>query len=132
MSAPLMAKICEQAETEYRPGVCQQEHQATGRVIGPPCRDGCFNKVIRPVIEKVFKEFWEIGNYDLQNAYLQKIVHLKPIPGHRKTTKLNAPGTARSANLQCTVVYANVMYSVCKAGFLSTFGIKRRMLENAV
>ena len=31
------------------------------RKIGPPCNDGCFEKVTMPVIESLFQEFWAIG-----------------------------------------------------------------------
>lgn len=71
--------------------------------IRPPCRDGCFNKVPRSVNEEVFKEFWETGNYDLQNAYLQKIIYLVSVKRNRETTKPDAPGTAHSGSLHCTV-----------------------------
>jgi len=42
------------------------------RAVGPPCRDGCHGKVTRPVIDKIFSEFWNIGDHDLQNADKKK------------------------------------------------------------
>ena len=108
------------------------KHDVEERVIGPPCRDGCFDKVTRPVIEAVFKKFWEIGSYDLQNSYLQKIVHQLPIKRRRKPKNPDAPGSSHASTLHCTVVFENVTYSVCKTGFLSIFGLKRRRLENAI
>ena len=54
-----------------------------GRQIGTPCGDGCFHKVTMPVIRKLFTDFWAIGNYDAQTAYIQKLVYKVPVKRHR-------------------------------------------------
>lgn len=102
------------------------------RVIGLPCNDGCFGKVTRHVIEAVFTEFWDIGDYDLQNVYIQKLVQKVEVKRRRKPIDSANPGPTRTCNLQYTVRYQNTLYNVCKLGFLSMFGLKRRRVENAV
>lgn len=100
--------------------------------IGPACSDGCFTKVTMPIIQQVFNEFWELGDREKQNAYIQKLVHVVPVKRPRHTKTPDAPGVKRVSMLQYTVVYKNTAYSVCRAGFLGIFGLKRRRVENAV
>lgn len=106
--------------------------QVSARTIGKPCKDGCFDKVKRRVIEILFKEFWEIGNFDLQNAYIQKLVRPKEIKRRRKPKNPNAPGPIRSCSYEYTVIYSNTTYQVCKQGFLSIFGLKKARVETAM
>lgn len=103
-----------------------------GASIGPPCSDECFRKVTMPVIKQLFQEFWDLGNYGKQSAYIQKIVHVLPVKRNRKTKTPDAPGVKRDTTLHYTVVYKNTVFSVCRAGFLAIFGLKRRRVENAV
>ena len=104
----------------------------SARTIGKPCKDGCFDKVKRRVIEILFKEFWEIGNFDLQNAYIQKLVRPKEIKRRRKPKNPDAPGPIRTCSYEYTVIYSNTTYQVCKQGFLSIFGLKKARVETAM
>ncbi|KAK4328322.1 hypothetical protein Pmani_001265 [Petrolisthes manimaculis] len=45
----------------------------SARVIGNPCRDGCFRKVTEEGVNNIFSEFWALGSYDTQNAYIKKM-----------------------------------------------------------
>ena len=36
--------------------------------IGPPCKYWCFDKLGPDNVKDIFNNFWEIGNFDLQNA----------------------------------------------------------------
>lgn len=80
----------------------------------------------------MFAEFWAIGDYDLQNSYIQKIVCKMEVKRWHRPTDLAAHAPAHTCNLQYAVCYQNTVYSVCKLGFLSMFGLKRRRVENAV
>lgn len=40
------------------------------RNIGPPCHFGHLDEITIHVIKVVFKNFWELGSYDKQTAYL--------------------------------------------------------------
>lgn len=102
--------------------------QIEERKIGPPCRDRCFDKVTMPVIEALFKEFWDIGNYDGQTAYLQKLMAPMPVKRRRKP----ADETKRSCTVMYTVMYGSTEHQVCKAGFLSIFGIGKKRASVAL
>ena len=51
---------------------------------------------------------------------------------HRPRKNSPCDATQQNSTLSCTVMYENTTFHVCKAGFLSMFGLKRRRLENAV
>lgn len=68
-------------------------------VIGSPCNDGCFGRVTEPIIRDLHKYLWEIGNYDIQNAYIQKLVS-KVLVKHHRPSK-NAAAFKRSFILLC-------------------------------
>ena len=102
--------------------------QVEERKIGPPCRDGCFDKVTMPVIEALFKEFWGIGNYDAQTAYLQKLMAPMPVKRRRKP----ADETKRTCTIVYTVMYGATEHQVCRAGFLSIFGIGKKRASVAL
>lgn len=103
-----------------------------GKVIGPPCADGCFDIITLPVVEALFKEFWDIGNYDLQNAYIQKLVKPVEIKRRRRPKNPSAPGPRRTCNLQYTVMFNNTSYNICKFGFLSVFGLTKGRIVTAM
>lgn len=103
----------------------------SARCIGPPCADGCFDKVTRPVIDQVFSDFWAIGSYDDQNAYIQKLVSSVPVKRVRKTKTPDQPGKPRDTMREYTVMHGDKKTRVCRAGFLSIFGLKRKRVDNA-
>ena len=96
----------------YYSGMAKKHIDA--RKIGPPCRDGCFDKVTMPVVEALFKEFWAMGNYDAQTAYLQKL--MIPMPVKRRRKSLDE--TKRTVTIMYNVMYGDSEYHVCKQGFL--------------
>lgn len=124
------SKVKRDSGQTYVSRATQQRVEA--REIGQPCRDGCFTRLTMPVIEHVFREFWEIGDYNLQNSYLQRIVEVQPVKKHRKSTTSASSQRKRTHNLNCTVRYGSTTYKVCKTGFQSIFGLKRGRLESAV
>ncbi|GBM72197.1 hypothetical protein AVEN_203274-1 [Araneus ventricosus] len=44
------------------------------RQIGEPCSCQCFSKIGQDNVQQIFNAFWELGNYDLQNSHLSKLV----------------------------------------------------------
>ena len=57
------------------------------RKIGNPCtcKMKCFNRVGLIGVKTIFQAYWNTGDYNLQTAYLQKMINQKPIK--RKRTK---------------------------------------------
>lgn len=114
-----------------------QEYVSTaGRVvparkIGPACSDGCFTKIPLAVRQEVHSDFWKIGNFSLQNAFIQKHVAKMPVKRHRKTKTPQHPGPARAYTLSCMVSCRGTAYPVCRQGFLSILGITKTRLATA-
>ena len=102
-----------------------------GRQIGTPCGDGCFHKVTMPVIRKLFTDFWAIGNYDAQTAYIQKLVYKVPVKRHRPSKTPDNPGKHREFMYAYSVIYKNETFAVCRKAFTAIFGITRKRLECA-
>ena len=66
--------------------------QVQVRVMGPPCADGWYNKITLPIATLIHREFWAIGNFVLQNAYIQKQVCKKPVKRRRPVQEPNKAG----------------------------------------
>ena len=49
------------------------------RSVGAPCKDDCFTRISMPIVNLLHEEFWAIGDFALQNAYLQRHVTLQPV-----------------------------------------------------
>lgn len=86
----------------------------------------------RPIIEKVFEEFWNIGGYNEQNTYIQKLVTARPVKHPRKPVHSDAPGNKRGEMLVDSIAYKNQTFWVFRAGFLAVFGLKWRRVKTAV
>ena len=99
----------------------------SARAVGNPCRDGCFAKVTQRVIQTIFSEFWALGSFDSQNAYIQKMVEVKPVK--RRRTKEES---RRSNTRVYFAMHNNNKTKVCKQGFMSILGISPRRLTTAL
>ena len=108
------------------------KQEVRARAVGAPCSDGCFNKLTRPVIDILFKEFWEIGSFDLQNAFLQKQVRAKEVKRRRKGRDPTTPPRARRGNYEYVVTHNGVDTVVCAQGFRSIYDLSRRRIETAL
>lgn len=100
------------------------------RKIGPPCacKNKCFQTVTQAGVQCIFESFWALGDFNVQNNYLQKqVVHMEV---KRKKTK--AEQSRRSQSLVYCVVYKDKNYKVCKQGFLSMHGLTERRVSNAI
>lgn len=95
------------------------------RKVGPACSDGCFDKVGRQNVDMIFSEFWKIGDYNIQNAYLQSLIRNAPIKRKRTTAEVSS----RTTNYLYHVRVNHAEFRVCRIGFLSIYGIGKKKLE---
>ena len=98
------------------------------RVIGAACRDGCFAKITMPGVQSIFSAFWAIGDYNLQNAYIQKMVAVIPISRKRTAAEVSR----RSVSRAYYVTYNSVSTKVCLSGFMAMHGITKKRIDNAI
>ncbi|KAK3865670.1 hypothetical protein Pcinc_028734 [Petrolisthes cinctipes] len=101
------------------------------RCVGAPCRDGCFDKITRPIVDILHSNFWQIGDFGLQNSFLQKHVAQLPVKRRRPVQNPNA-ARRRSATLQYTLSHCQTRYTLCKTGFLSILGISEARVKTAM
>lgn len=46
------------------------KQQIAACVVGDPCHDVCFMETAMPMIDLLFQEFGDTGDFDLQNSYI--------------------------------------------------------------
>ena len=98
------------------------------RVLGTPCRDGCFAKVGQDQVKAIFARFWALGNFEAQTNYI--IGRVKPKAIKRKRTANVV--SRRSTTNQYSVHYQGTDYPICKEGFAAMHGISKRKVEYAL
>ncbi|KAK3883277.1 hypothetical protein Pcinc_012406 [Petrolisthes cinctipes] len=106
--------------------------EVAGRSIGPPCTCGCFDRIPVDVRQAIHKIFYEMGDWVLQNSYLQKHIKSQPVKRRRKPKDANNPGPHRSCTLTYTLSHAATTYSVCKKAFLSILALGRTRIVSAL
>ena len=102
--------------------------RVVARKIGPPCSDGCFVKLGMPAIEEVFKAYWAIGDYNMQNSYIQGCMREVPIKRKRTTKEISS----RRCNYTYIVRYQDMVVQVCRKAFISIHGIGDKKVRYAV
>ena len=75
-------------------------NRVPGRIVGPPCKCGCFAKVGKDNIDEIFKQFSEIGIYDQQNSYISKLVSSVDI----KSSRIQDSPRRKLRNIKYTVI----------------------------
>lgn len=95
------------------------------RTIGRPCNDGCFTKLGENVVQQIFDDYWKLGDWSAQNAYLLSVVRAVPIK--RKRTKKDV--SSRPCNYEYIVKHSGKQYSVCKRGFNAIHGLQEGRLR---
>lgn len=121
--------VAKEKRNKGEPYTSPASHRAMPqRVIGAACRDGCFSKVTMPGVQAIFSAFWAIGDYNLQNAYIQKMVAIMPIARKRTAAEVSR----RSISRAYQVTYNNVTTKVCFSGFMAMHGISKRRIDNAL
>ena len=86
------------------------------------CASKCFTKLTVEEMKKIFKSFWELSNFDVQNAFLCGSVKISPVKRH--TSPTSKRGNTR-------VYYVNNgerSIRVCKTAFLRIHGISNGRL----
>jgi len=100
------------------------------RKVGPRCNDGCFEKIGMEAINEVFKEFWNIGDYNRQNAYIQNLIEQKLVK-RRRVDQAKAQ-TFRRFQAAYKIKYEGVVHSVCRTAFCSILGVSIRRVSTAM
>lgn len=108
----------------------------TGRVVnkrevGPACNDGCYDKIGMDVIKAIHESFWGIGDYTLQNAYIQKYAVKKEVRRRRVAVSEDKP-LKRSCTRAYSFTHNAVTYSVCAVAFRNILGISSKRVQVAV
>ncbi|CAL4124396.1 unnamed protein product [Meganyctiphanes norvegica] len=93
--------------------------EVPARKVGKPCSDGCFDKVDRETISDIFSHFWNIGNYDDQNSYLQSLICEKEPKRRRK----KVGESRRPVNYEYHVKVQHKNVKVCRSAFASIHGL---------
>ena len=97
-------------------------------MVGPPCSDGCFDRVTPDGVNSVFSAFWGLGDYDMQNAYLQKLIRVKAVKRKRTTAEISR----RATTMEYSIINGLQTIKVCKAGFIAMHGLTRGRIESVV
>ena len=114
------------------------------RNVGEPCKDGCFTMVGMDNIRVIHSDFWKLGNHDLQNAYIQKMVKVEKVKRHRVREARGGRGarggggeaarviSRRSFTRSYTVSCGDVRFSVCAVAFRNILGVTDKRVRVAV
>ena len=101
------------------------------RCVGPACRDGCYDKITMPIVRDLHKQFWQIGDFGLQNAYIQKNVSIVAVK-RRRPVKNPESERRRKNSRTYHLTYENVRFNLCQKGFLGVLGISETRLRTAL
>ena len=102
--------------------------EVTARSVGSPCPDECFQKLTHAGVQNIFNEFWALGSYDSQNAYIQKMVEVVPV----KRKRVKEEYSKRSNTRQYFVMHNNNKTKVYKQGFMAMHSIGTTHLTTAL
>ena len=80
----------------------------SGRHIGAPCSCSCFDKIGLHKIQTIFNAFWQLGDYNLQNAYLSKLVHSNDV----KRTYVKGRPSQTLRRIEYNIMHNNEKYYV--------------------
>ena len=105
---------------EYQSAKADKKIRA--RRIGPPCGDGCFDKVREEARVAIFKNFWGMGDYDKQNAYISQQIRTVPVKRRRKRD-------SSRVNYEYKLKYYEETFYVCRNAFLSIHDISTTRLR---
>ena len=106
--------------------------EVRARRVGQRCGDGCFTKITLPIVNNIHNEFWEIGDFSLQNAFLQKCVSEKPVKRRRAPRNPDAQRRHRKTANEYQLSYGDQQFIVCFKGFLSILDVSVTRVRNAL
>ncbi|CAL4091729.1 unnamed protein product [Meganyctiphanes norvegica] len=100
------------------------------RKIGKPCncKNKCFEKVTEVGVESIFKHFWAMGDYNMQNSYLTGRIQQMDLK--RNQTKFEE--SKKTCTNIYTVEFKKKLHTVCKEAFLSMHDIKKGRTSTAL
>ncbi|GBM54688.1 hypothetical protein AVEN_121565-1 [Araneus ventricosus] len=98
------------------------------RQIGEPCSCQCFSKIGQDNVQQNFNAFWELGNYDLQNSYLSKLV----ISNDVKRSYVRGRPSRILRRLDYTVVINNDKCFVFRKAFYGMHGVSEKRVRTAI
>lgn len=78
-------------------------------------------------IEAIFKDFWVLGSWDTQTAYIQKQTTTVAVKRRRTDNRDQQKGCTRYYH----VAVDDIPITVCKAAFANIRGISRQRLDRA-
>lgn len=91
------------------------------------CALKCCDKLSTEKRKAIFKGFWELGNFDVQNAYLTGCIQVKPVQRHY------SPGASRRGNTRLFYVRdGEYSVRVCKSAFLLIHGVSNGRVSRAL
>lgn len=93
--------------------------------IGPPCNDGCFDTIGLDKIERVFKLFWNIGEYNLQNQHLSQLVKTSDV----KHSRVKERPSRSLRRMHYNVICDGITFPICRKAFLSIHGISEKRVR---
>lgn len=99
------------------------------RQVGPQCscKWSCFQKIGEADIKELFDDFWKLGCYDLQNAYLHKQV--TNVEVKRSRVKEERFGRRQNSRVY-HVTIRQISVQVCMKAFLSIHGISEKRVRS--
>ena len=101
------------------------------REIGAPCRDGCFEKIGINNIKAIHKSFWGLGDFNLQNAFIQKFC-VKGVVKRRRIPVRGDTPPRRSCTRSYSFLCGDNVIPVCATAFRSVLSISTKRLHTAV
>lgn len=91
--------------------------------VGPDCEcpNKCYEKIGGDTIQKIFKDFWALADYNSQNAYLFGLINLTNVK--RRYTKNEK--SRRNFTITYNIKRRGQNVTVCKKAFLNIHGLQR-------
>ena len=92
------------------------------------CALRCSEKLLAEKRKAIFKGFWALGNYDVQNAYISGCIHVKPVQRHY----VHGASSSRRCNTRLYYIKdGEFSVRVCKSAFLLMHGISNGHVSRA-
>lgn len=113
---------------------CGEEYISSSKKLVPAkqfsnadckCKNKCLNKVAEDQRRKAFENFWKIGNFSTQNAFLCGVVKQNSPQVHRPRTGTRPAKSATNRFFVTSI-------QVCKHFFLNTYNISNGRLSRAL
>ena len=77
------------------------------REVGPPSNDGGYARFGDDVMKEIHESFWKIGDYNFQNAFIQKYAVVKQVKWRRVVASAER-SLKRVCMCSCSLVHRSV------------------------